>query len=333
MPPLRFRSNIGKGMSVNDRDIIERQRAEYIDAFNRQDIRTMTGYIAADIDAMAPSRPAIRGIDAQIQFWHEGFAAARSVLFVLPDDLELMGDVAVDRHRWVLDSLAKRDGRPVHDEGKGIWIWRRQVDGGWKIGRSIWNSDLPRASLSSGPGVELSEDLAGINQLLDDLVGAVNTGDAQAWSELMPEDVTFAVPDLPQFVGKQAAVSAAKAGFFDPFVLRLASKYEDVQIFGTHAFAHTVFVLDRIPRAGGKTVTIPGKCTSFLRKQSDGWKHVLIIFSYDQPAREVCDFPIRAALLDGHLGALPVAASSDLSPSFFPRTKAAFAQSCRSLTD
>ena len=130
-------------MSVNDRDIIERQRAEYVAAFNCQDIRTMTGCIAAELDAMAPGRPAIRGIDAQIQVWHEGFAAARSLLFVLPDDLELMGDVAVDRHRWVLDSLAKRDGRPVHDEGKGIWIWRRQVDGGWKIAQSIWNSDLP----------------------------------------------------------------------------------------------------------------------------------------------------------------------------------------------
>jgi ketosteroid isomerase-like protein len=190
---------------VNDRDIIERLRAEYVDAFNRQDIRTMTGYIAADIDAMAPGRPAICGIDAQIQFWHEGFAAARSFLFVLPDDLELIGDVAVDRHRWVLDSLAARDGRPVHDEGKGIWIWRRQVDGGWKIARSIWNSDLPRASFFPCFGVELSEDLAGINQLFDDFVGAVNAADPQAWGELMTEDVIFAVPDLPQFVGKQFA--------------------------------------------------------------------------------------------------------------------------------
>jgi hypothetical protein len=48
---------------------------------------------------------------------HEGFAAARAVPVRLPDVLELMGDVAVDRHRWVLDSLAKRDHRPVHDEG------------------------------------------------------------------------------------------------------------------------------------------------------------------------------------------------------------------------
>jgi ketosteroid isomerase-like protein len=182
MAPLCFGSNIGKGMSVSDRDIIERQRAEYVDAFNCQDVRTMTGYVAADIDGMAPGRPAIRGIDAQIQFWHEGFAAARSLLFVLPDDLELIGDIAVDRHRWVLDSLATRDGRPVHDEGKGIWIWRRQVDGGWKIVRSIWNSDLPRASFFPDSEVELSEDLAAINHLFDDFVRPVNAGDSQTWA-------------------------------------------------------------------------------------------------------------------------------------------------------
>ena len=145
-------------MSVNDRDAIERHRAEYVDAFNRQDIGTMTRYLAADIDAMAPGRAAIRGIDAQLQFWHDGFAAATSLLMVLPEDVELMGDVAVERHRWVLDSLTKRDGMPIHDEGKGIWIWRRQVDGSWKVARSIWNSDLPRASFCLGSEGEPSED-------------------------------------------------------------------------------------------------------------------------------------------------------------------------------
>ena len=168
MPPLRFGSNIGKGMSVSDRDIIERQRAEYVDAFNRQDIRTMTGYVAPDIDAMAPGRAAIQGIDAQLQFWHEGFAAAISLLMVVPEALELIGDVAVERHRWVLDSLTRRDGTPIHDEGKGIWIWRRQTDGSWKVARSIWNSDLPRASFSVGSEVE-SEDLADLGDLLDEL--------------------------------------------------------------------------------------------------------------------------------------------------------------------
>jgi ketosteroid isomerase-like protein len=65
----------------------------------------------------------------------------------------------------------------------------------------------------------------------------------------MTEEFIFAVPDLPQFVGRKAA-AVAKAGFFDPFILGLASKYEDVQIFGAHTFAHAVFVLTRTPKVG-----------------------------------------------------------------------------------
>jgi len=150
--------------------------------FNRQNIRTMTGYLAPDIDAMAPGRAAIRGIDAQVQFWHEGFAAAISLLMVLPDALELIGDVAVERHRWVLDSVTRRDGTPIHDEGKGIWIWRKQTDGRWKVARSIWNSDLPRVSFSVGPNVERSEDLADLGDLLDELGRGAHAGSPRAWA-------------------------------------------------------------------------------------------------------------------------------------------------------
>src|SRR5262245_45782020 len=38
----------GSGMSVSDRDVIERRRTEYVEAFNREDIVAMTGYAAPD---------------------------------------------------------------------------------------------------------------------------------------------------------------------------------------------------------------------------------------------------------------------------------------------
>ena len=273
---------------MSDKEIIDRRRAEYVEAFNREDIVAMSGYAAADAVGMAPNRPAIRGIDAHRQFWREGFAAAKSLFFVFPEELELLGDVAIDQHHWVLDSMPKRGGRPVHDEGKGIWIWRRQGDGSWKVSRGIWNSDLSRASLQSspsGPGAEFSEDLAALNRILDEFVATVNEGDADGWGSLMTDDFIFAIPDAPRFVGREAAVAAAKAGFFDPFVLKLANKFEDVQIFGTQAFAHGIFQLDLIPKGGGKPMSLPGKFTNLFRKQPNGWKYALVTFSYDQPTR------------------------------------------------
>ncbi len=180
--------------------------------------------------------------------------------------------------------MPKRGGRPVHDEGKGIWIWRRQAEGAWKVTRAIWNSDLPRPGFKTALEARVSDDLVAINKLLDAFVGAVNAGDVQAWADLLTEDFIFAVPDAPRFVGKETAVAAAKMGFFDPYNLKLASRFEDVQIFGTQAFAHGIFTMDRIPKAGGKALSGPGKFTNFFRKLPDGcWKYGLVIFSYDQP--------------------------------------------------
>lgn len=273
-----------RGKRVNDREVIEQRRAEFIAAFNREDVATMEQYASSDTINMGPNRPAIRGLEAQRALWSEGFVAAKSLFFIFPEELEIMGDLAIDRHRWVLDSMPRRGGRPVHDEGKGIWIWRRQADGSWRVARAIWNSDLSHAGFLSSLGGELSEDLAAINRLLDRFVGAVNAGDGNAWAELMTDDFIFSVPDAPRFIGRETAVAAAKAAFFDPFTLRIASKFEDVQIFGPQGFAHGIFTMDMLPKAGGKMISAPGKFTNFLRKQSDGsWKYAMVTFSYDQP--------------------------------------------------
>ncbi len=271
-------------MAVSDRETVETLRAGYTDAFNREDTTALARYISDDIVSMAPNRPATRGIDAQRTVWCEGFAAAKSLLFTFTEELDVLGEVAIDRHRWVLNSMPKRGGRPVHDEGKCIWIWRRQAEGDWKIVNAIWNSDLSRAGYASTLGDNLSEDLAALNRLLDQFVRTVNEGDPDGWGDLMTDDFIFSVPDAPSFVGKEVAVAAAKAAFFNPFKLQLANKFEDVQIFGTQAFAHGIFSLALLPRSGGKMLSAPGKFTNFFRKQSNGaWKFALVNFSYDQP--------------------------------------------------
>jgi hypothetical protein len=56
------------------------------------------------------------------------------------------------------------------------------VDGGWKIARSIWNSDLPRASFSVGSEVEPSEDLVDLSHLLDGLDRDAECRRPQVWA-------------------------------------------------------------------------------------------------------------------------------------------------------
>jgi len=268
---------------VGNREVIEQQRTDFVTAFNREDVEAMERYTVVDAVNMPPNRPVIRGIEALRAFWREGFVAAKSLLFILPEELDVMGNTAIDRHHWVLHSMPRRGGRPVHDEGKGVWIWRRE-DNGWKISGAIWNSVLPRANFQTTLGDEVSEDLAALNRLLDSFVQTVNAGDIAAWGALMTDDFIFSVPDAPRFIGKETAVAAAKAAFFDPFSLRLANQFEDVQIFGTHAFAHGIFTLDMLPKSGGDMISAPGKFSNFFRKQNDGaWKFAMVFFNYDRP--------------------------------------------------
>lgn len=113
----------------------------------------MAAILADDSIGIAPNRPALRGKDAARQHWREGIAMASSRFAVVPEELELLGDVAIDQFHWTVDSTPPPGGSPIHDEGKCVWIWRRQRDDSWKIARSIWNSDLANAGLWSGAGV------------------------------------------------------------------------------------------------------------------------------------------------------------------------------------
>ena len=38
------------------------------------------------------------------------------------------------------------NGKPVHDKGKYVTVWKKQTDGSWKVVRDIFNSDLNPAA-------------------------------------------------------------------------------------------------------------------------------------------------------------------------------------------
>ncbi|HXD17780.1 MAG TPA: nuclear transport factor 2 family protein [Vicinamibacterales bacterium] len=138
---------------ATDHAAIASRRGEFVDAFNAADVQRMAALLTDDHIGMPPNRPALRGARASIEFWREGMAAATSRFTVLPQDLTVDGDVAVDRFDWAIDSTPRGGGAPIRDEGKCVWIWRRESDGAWKVASAVWNSDLATAGLWSGAGV------------------------------------------------------------------------------------------------------------------------------------------------------------------------------------
>ena len=138
---------------MSDRETISNRRTEFLKAFNSENIEGMAGMLNDDSISMPPNQPAVKGKDAARRFWGEGIAVATSKFAIVPEELEIVGDVAIDQFHWTVDSTPRAGGSSIHDEGKCIWIWRRQRDGSWKTARSIWNSDLATAGLWSGAAV------------------------------------------------------------------------------------------------------------------------------------------------------------------------------------
>ena len=81
--------------------------------------------------------------------WKDGFAAATSIFTIAPKQLDIAGDIAVDRFGWTMDTTPHEGGDTMRDEGACVWMWRR-VNGSWKLDCSIWNSDLAEPGIWAG---------------------------------------------------------------------------------------------------------------------------------------------------------------------------------------
>jgi ketosteroid isomerase-like protein len=67
------------------------------------------------------------------------------------DDIQIYGDLAIERWSGNTRLVPKGEGEEISDSTKGVWIWKRQEDGSWKLLWSIWNSNLPAEGMPT-PG-------------------------------------------------------------------------------------------------------------------------------------------------------------------------------------
>ena len=130
----------------------------------------------------------------------------------------------------------------------------------------------------------MSSDVDGINATLERYIAAVNAGDVDTYGGTMTKNVVFMPPDAPKLIGREAVQAWAKKEFFDPYRIRFQVKVDDVQVFGSWAFAPASFALDLTPKAGGEQVRRAGKSMNVFQRQADGsWKYAQAIFNFDTP--------------------------------------------------
>lgn len=93
---------------------------------------------AEDAVLMAPNLPAFAGRAAIQQFWGGMLAAGATDVDLIVDDIQISGDIAVERGHFEVT-------KPFRDSGKYVVVWRNR-GGKWLITHDIFNSNLSIAS-------------------------------------------------------------------------------------------------------------------------------------------------------------------------------------------
>ena len=125
------------------RQAIEAQNARFDSAALKGDSATLVSLYADDAIMMMSNVPAARGHEAIAKAFGGMTKTMKMSAFKLTtQDVIVSGDYAIETGSYELTDSAMK-GKPKHDVGKYLVLWKKQADGSYKMLRDIANSDQP----------------------------------------------------------------------------------------------------------------------------------------------------------------------------------------------
>ena len=127
------------------------ERAEDIDAIRQLSGDWGSGWLSGDADfllslyaddpvLMPQGQPAIAGKDAIRSIYRAVLAEYSFESEATLEEVEVSGDLGYFWCTYTLKAMPKAGGKAIEEEGKSVYIVKRQPDGAWKIARLIDNS-------------------------------------------------------------------------------------------------------------------------------------------------------------------------------------------------
>ena len=110
--------------------------------------------------------------------------------------------------------------------------------------------------------------IAAINEILDQYVSRINSGDVNSWASVWTDDGILMQPNSPPIIGKER-IRAQQRGFQDRFTPDLAIKNEEVRVAGGWAYARGTFFMTMTPRVGGQATSFEGDYITIFEGQAD----------------------------------------------------------------
>ena len=127
------------------RTAIEEADAKFVEAFNQGDAAAVAALYTDDATLLPPNNKMIQGKDGVQEFWNGAMQMGVKVAALTTVDVSGSGNLAYEIGKYSL-TIQPEGQEATKDEGKYIIVWKRDVDGSWKLHADIWNSSMPMPS-------------------------------------------------------------------------------------------------------------------------------------------------------------------------------------------
>ena len=129
-------------MSIEDERLaIERVRETLVVAVNRSDAKSASQLWTDDGRMMPPNLPTVQGRAAIHAHFADLFTRRQFRYTLSNSELQVSGDIAVERVEYHVIVSSNDDGSTAEDSGKGLHVYQRDSGGRWLLSADIWNSD------------------------------------------------------------------------------------------------------------------------------------------------------------------------------------------------
>lgn len=127
-------------MSASDIARLNEIRERVSRAENSGRFELMRPDLADDVIVLAPGAPAVSGLAAATAMMEDLFRQVTLEVKYRSEEIVVMGDWAFDRGTAWQRITPKAGGLSSEEEGKYLWLYRKNRDGAWKHARVTWNA-------------------------------------------------------------------------------------------------------------------------------------------------------------------------------------------------
>lgn len=128
---------------------------QWEEAANRGEVERLMEIYAPDAVILPPGGPVIEGSETIRELFRQEFERFDTKLAFTTQEIEVEGEMAFRRGRYVWRGTPRLSGQTVETTNKFLEVWRRQPDGAWRISVDMWNPGEPAPG---GVGVTTTPD-------------------------------------------------------------------------------------------------------------------------------------------------------------------------------